>query len=254
MGIVAPATIASASQIASPSLVPYEATFAIPADARVGTVWTLNLWLQGHLVGSDSGTSGILKVVVPRTKTARKFQADVQRNGKWYSGTRGLLPGRQGGGGHGGGGKGGSGKGGGGKGGSGKNGGGKGGGSHGTGGTGSGSGASGSGSGANGSGGAGGGASNPTPNSSSPSTGGAAAGNPLAALGGRTNVATAGTGGGSPLHLLDPASVPTDPAASAGLLAFTGTGIFLWIMALTGAGLLLFGGRLALRRRARVAR
>jgi hypothetical protein len=52
------------------------AKFSIPKDGHAK--WTLKLWSHGHLVGSTSGTSGVLSVSPPAAPSCG-FQADVQR-------------------------------------------------------------------------------------------------------------------------------------------------------------------------------
>jgi hypothetical protein len=69
-----------------PTVTSSVASFTIVSTKPQGTVWILNLWAFGNRVGTDSGTEGTLTVEVPPTH-ACKFQADVLRNGKWYSGT-----------------------------------------------------------------------------------------------------------------------------------------------------------------------
>jgi hypothetical protein len=73
-----------------PTITSSVASFTIVSAKAPGPVWILNLWAKGNRVGTDSGTQGTLTVEVPPTP-ACKFQADVLRNGKWYSGTRITL-------------------------------------------------------------------------------------------------------------------------------------------------------------------
>jgi hypothetical protein len=73
-----------------PTITSSVASFTIASTKAQGPVWTLNLWAKGNRVGTDSGTQGTLTVEVPPTP-ACKFQADVLRNGNWYSGTRITL-------------------------------------------------------------------------------------------------------------------------------------------------------------------
>jgi hypothetical protein len=74
----------------APSLTSTTATFVIGNNSGPGTTWTLNLWAKGTRVGSTSGTSGTLTVAVPATPSCI-FQADVLRNGKWFSGNDGTF-------------------------------------------------------------------------------------------------------------------------------------------------------------------
>jgi len=73
-----------------PTITSTAASFTIVSTKAQGPVWILNLWANGNRVGTDSGTQGTLTVEVPPTH-ACKFQADVLRNGKWYSGTFATL-------------------------------------------------------------------------------------------------------------------------------------------------------------------
>lgn len=84
MGALGSGTLAFAGGQA-PMVTPTEATFVVGPHNPSGTRWTLNLWFKGNLVGTDSGTAGTLTVAVP-ARPSCKFQADVQRDGKWYSG------------------------------------------------------------------------------------------------------------------------------------------------------------------------
>jgi hypothetical protein len=89
IGALAWGTLAFAGGHA-PSITPNEATFVIGPGGVKGTVWTLNLWSKGNRVGSTSGTTGTLIVAVPATPSC-SFQADVLRNGKWFSGNDANL-------------------------------------------------------------------------------------------------------------------------------------------------------------------
>jgi hypothetical protein len=73
-----------------PAITSSAASFTILTANASETVWTLNLWANGNRVGTDSGTGGTLTVEVPPTRSC-KFQADVLRNGKWYSGAQAVL-------------------------------------------------------------------------------------------------------------------------------------------------------------------
>jgi hypothetical protein len=68
-----------------------QAHFVIPEDSDA--TWTLNVWLDGQLIGATSGTSGTLSVPLPAAQSC-KYQADVrisQTNGtRYYSGNRAL--------------------------------------------------------------------------------------------------------------------------------------------------------------------
>jgi len=99
----------------APALTERQVTFAIPANGRPSVVWTLNVWQQGTLLETASGSTGVLVALVPRTVSG-VVQADVRRNNSWYSGKRFNITGGHHGGGHhggghhgGGGGRGGSG-------------------------------------------------------------------------------------------------------------------------------------------------
>jgi hypothetical protein len=111
-------TTAFAAIHAGPRISKTAAAFEIPATGKPGVVWTMYLRHDGRVVGSDAGTLGSLSVTVPSTVHGM-VQADVQRNGHWYSGNRfhiarsGTGGGGTGGGGTGGGGTGGGGTGGG---------------------------------------------------------------------------------------------------------------------------------------------
>ena len=89
MGVAGSETLAFAGERA-PMVTPTEATIVVGPHNPAGTTWTLNLWFKGNLVGTDSGTAGTLTVAVP-ARPSCKFQADVQRNGKWYSGNDANL-------------------------------------------------------------------------------------------------------------------------------------------------------------------
>ncbi len=120
IGVLALTSPAFAATHQGPQITPRVATFTIPVDSPPSVSWTLNLWKRGVLVGSDTGTSGVLTVTIPRSINGT-VQADVRRNGRWWSGARVAVTGGSGGGGPGtGGSSGGGGK----KGGGGKNGGG----------------------------------------------------------------------------------------------------------------------------------
>jgi hypothetical protein len=237
---------------ASPRVAPRVASFIIPTTSPPGTVWMLNLWRAGQLLGSDSGTSGVLTVTVPRAVHGT-VQADVRRNGRWFSGARASLPGRGGTGGHGGGGTGG--KGGGGTGGQGGHSGGGTGGQGGTGGSGGTGGTGGSGgSGSSGTGGTGSGATG--------SGGAAGTGTPSGAPSTAANGGTAPTGSGPGSTVNGPngshiaalggrSAGPSAPPVPATDLAFTGAGSAFWTTAIAGLGLLLLGAYLLARRRAR---
>jgi hypothetical protein len=84
VGVLGWGTLAFAGGHA-PSITPTQATFIIGPGSVKGTVWTLNLWSKGNRDGSDTGTTGTLTVAVPATRNCA-FQADVLRNGKWFSG------------------------------------------------------------------------------------------------------------------------------------------------------------------------
>jgi hypothetical protein len=65
------------------------AKFAIPRNSRA--TWTLNLWSGGHLLATQTGTSGTLSLAVP--KSSCRYQADVRKttpNGQesYYGGAR----------------------------------------------------------------------------------------------------------------------------------------------------------------------
>jgi hypothetical protein len=51
------------------------ANFAIPKNSRA--TWTLNLWSRGHLLASQTGTSGSLSLEIPRSSCP--YQADVRK-------------------------------------------------------------------------------------------------------------------------------------------------------------------------------
>jgi len=251
----------------SPHIFSHATSFAIPPKSPAGTTWTLELWQHGKLLGCESGATGVLRVSVP-SSVQGTVQADVYRNGKWYSGQRIALSGHRGGGGSGSGGSG-HGQGGGGSGhGHGGGGSGSGGTGHGQGGGGSGSGRSGSGgsgSGGSGSGGSGSGGSGSgttpittIPSVTSASSGGAgndSGGGGLigGGLTGLTAPATGTTGGATALPATAaPAAHP--PAVPATELNFTaGSGSFV-SSTLGGVGLFLLGTYLMLTRRPRRGR
>ena len=89
VGIAAQA--ASASPPREPHLTRHAVTFTIPAKSTSTKEWTLSLWSLGlgrsKLVGRDSGTSGTLRVTVPKV-TGCDFQVDVKEVDTWYSGFR----------------------------------------------------------------------------------------------------------------------------------------------------------------------
>jgi hypothetical protein len=231
-----------------PRIAPRVATFDIPASSPGTISWTLNVWKKGALIGSDTGTAGVLTVTIPHTVNGT-VQADVRRNGHWYSGARVAV---------GGGGSGGTGTGGGTGGGNGNgNGGGNG---HG-GGNGNGGGTNGGG--ATGTGGLGGGA---TSGGNGDGSSGAPVADPFATPSGISNSTgtpdSSGTGlqlwaGGSgfghtvfgPVTAAAGSSTPAKVPATA--LAFTGdgTGNGFWSTFLGGAGLFFLGGFLLMRRR-----
>jgi len=96
-GAVPFASSAWASSPARPTITPTVATFTIPNRTSAGTVWTLNLWAHGTLVGTTSGTSGTLVVNVPATSDC-KFQADAlktTRSGQktFVAGSGAVVPG-----------------------------------------------------------------------------------------------------------------------------------------------------------------
>lgn len=75
---------ATVSATTAPTITSTTASFVVPAKP-VGT-YVLNLWHNGHLVGSTTGTEGTLTVVVPDVPICT-FQADVKLNDVWYAGT-----------------------------------------------------------------------------------------------------------------------------------------------------------------------
>jgi hypothetical protein len=85
IGLIGSGTLAFAA-VRPPTITPTAATFVISGHSAAKTTWTLSLWAKGKLQGTESATSGTLRVVVPAVPGC-KFQADVQRDGKWYSGT-----------------------------------------------------------------------------------------------------------------------------------------------------------------------
>ena len=67
-----------------------QSTFVVPSGTT--STWTLKLWWQGTMVGSQSGTTGTLKVAVP-VENPCVFQADVSQTTaggqtSYYSGVR----------------------------------------------------------------------------------------------------------------------------------------------------------------------
>lgn len=78
-----------------PSITATQATYVIGPGSVKGTVWTLNLWARdvtkgSKRVGSVSGTTGTLTIAVPSAPDCA-FQADVLRNGTWFSGHDATL-------------------------------------------------------------------------------------------------------------------------------------------------------------------
>jgi hypothetical protein len=66
------------------------AKFAIPRNNHAS--WTLKLWSHGRLIGSTTGTAGILSVSLP-AMAGCGYQADIQRMGRngntvYFSGNR----------------------------------------------------------------------------------------------------------------------------------------------------------------------
>jgi hypothetical protein len=92
-GIVVALSAPAFAAAVPPKLSNTDATFAIPTGST--STFTLNLWWEGHMKGSDSGTSGTLTVPVPFESSACTFQADVTQTvgGKttFYSGLRKTL-------------------------------------------------------------------------------------------------------------------------------------------------------------------
>ena len=83
-GLFAEAASASNTE---PVLTATRATFHIPSGNSSNPVWRLSLWAlpaQSEL-GEDTGTSGVLIVRVPAISGC-DFQVDVTRSGVWYSG------------------------------------------------------------------------------------------------------------------------------------------------------------------------
>jgi hypothetical protein len=243
LGILSLAPAALARSHAGPTIVPRVATFTIPTGGPPLTEWTLNVWKRGTLIGSDTGTVGVLSVTVPRTVEGT-VQADVSRNGRWYSGNRVALPGSGGGGSGTGGGSGSHG------GGGGKHGHGGGNGSHGAG--------NGSGPGSEG----GSGSSPTTTTTIAPATTGAGGSSGTGNSGGTgTGTRVGGTNGqvaGAPgtsgvanLHQVDPITLAVGDAtpARSAALAFTGAGDAFWSTALAGLGLAFLGFFVLMRRR-----
>jgi hypothetical protein len=66
-----------------------EATFQIPEHSGA-SIFTLNLWNSGTLVGTSSGTSGTLTVSVPNIAGCA-FQADVRQDGRYLMGKRATF-------------------------------------------------------------------------------------------------------------------------------------------------------------------
>jgi hypothetical protein len=256
LGVVMTASASFAATRSGPSVSPRVAVFDIPSWSPPTVTWTLNVWQHNTLIGSDSGTSGVLSVTIPRAVNGT-VQADVKRNKRWFSGKRVTLPGRghgHGGGGHGGGGHGGGGSGNGGGGSGGSGGSGSSGGSGGSGGSGSGgSGSGGSGSGGNG----GGGVSTTTIPPITITGGGGTGGGGSGSFAGTTKSALGSFG---TQHLSGPATSAAQgaktqtqtqtPAPAATDLAFTGTGSDFRTTILAGSGLILLGAFLLMRRRA----
>ena len=100
IAILALAPPSSAATHSSPRIQPRTAAFTIPSWSPASAVWTLRVWKNGKLIGSEAGTSGVLRVTIPRTVHGT-IQADVKLNKRWFSGRRVTLKG--GGHGHGGG-------------------------------------------------------------------------------------------------------------------------------------------------------
>ncbi len=76
---------------AGPRISKTVAAFDVPATSKPGVVWTIYLRHAGHVLGSDTGTSGTLSVTVPSTFHGM-VQADVRRDTRYYSGNRFLIP------------------------------------------------------------------------------------------------------------------------------------------------------------------
>jgi MYXO-CTERM domain-containing protein len=237
VGILGVAPAAFAGRHAGPLIVPHVATFDIPSAPTSRVVWTLNVWKQGDLIGSDTGTSGVLTVPLPRT-TNGKLQADVRRDGRWYSGYRVNLPGSGGGGsgtgggnGHGGKGHGGHGSGG-----------------HGTGGNGGG-GSTGTGGGTGGGGTTGTTGGGPGGGGTSPAGGGSTGAGSGSAGTGANGVGSTPAGSGVHGAAVDPITLAVGAKTPATALAFTGSGSAFWTTAFGGFGLFVLGAYLAGRRR-----
>ncbi len=236
LGVLGLASSAFAGTHAGPQIVPRVATFDIPADSPPTISWTLNLWDKGALVGSDTGTSGVLTVTVPRSIHGT-LQADVRRNGRWYSGARvSMAVGGGGGTGTGGGTGGGGGK---------KSGGG---GGKGGGGTSSGGGQTG---GAGGGGTTGGTGASGGETSTTPGGGGSAVltGNVPQTPGTGSGGSAANGGSNTRGPVTSAAGSTTPPTAPATDLSFTGVGSGFWSTFLGGAGLFALGGVFLRRRR-----
>jgi hypothetical protein len=245
VGVLGVSSAASARTHNGPQIIPRVATFVIPSTSPPTVSWTLNVWNRGDLIGSDTGTAGVLSVTVPRIIHGT-VQADVRRNSHWYSGSRVALTG--------GGGNGGTGTGGGTGGGGTHGGGGKGGG--GTGGPGPGTGTGGSTS-------PGGGGS---PGAGTPGINGGSGSGGLSGVGGGTPAATGGSGSTGAAHPTPASGSGATPAAgttgpvtlAAGSskppvvpgteLAFNDGGEQFWSTGLSGLGLLLLGAYLMVRR------
>jgi hypothetical protein len=88
VGFSGPALAATA-----PLITPTRTTFKVPAGST--SMWTLRLWSQGTLEGSDTAASGTLAVAVPHTADCT-FQADVivtpvGGSSHFYSGSRATF-------------------------------------------------------------------------------------------------------------------------------------------------------------------
>jgi hypothetical protein len=229
---------------AGPRIVPRVATFDIPATSPTGTSWILNVWRHRQLIGSDTGTSGVLSVALARSLRGT-LQADVRRNDHWYSGARVTLSGGHGGGGGGGGGGSGGGSGGGGGGSGGGSGGGGGGG-------GSGGGSGGGGGGSGGSGGSGGGSGNGGGSGSGGGAGNGSGGggsNVAPATAGQGSTAAGSTGAGTGANHIVTLAPGSKTLVSGSALAFTGLDSSFWTTAFAGLGLVALGAMLLMRRR-----
>lgn len=97
LGVTGVVVALSAPAFASPvqpTLSASQSTFVIPTGTT--STWTLKLWWQGTMVGSDSAKTGTLTVAVP-SENPCSFQADVSQtaaNGQtsYYSGVRRTFP------------------------------------------------------------------------------------------------------------------------------------------------------------------